>query len=567
MKTNIYAPVIVSVDNASVDANKRYGIKHSDTLDQTVAFQNMADDLAGYKGARTIILPAGNFHISDSINIRRSYPYAPFPDTVAQYESGFKIKGQGRTASNIIMDTAGKPAIRVYTEDTVTFRNIGYTFEGFGLYGQGTSDANTVGIQFGGVSTDRTDVIHDTIMRDMIIKSFASAMQFDDVTGLYAEQVLIEDFLYGIEMGFNIDQVHMNACTFGSGAIPVNVTCTTDSTTTVTTADTTKIRAGMGIGGNGIPAGTKVLSVTNGTDFELDTAATATGSSTYNFSQGTVLSYGAGGFAPPVTPSGSQNAHKFTSCWFMKNNRVADVSDTSAANIQFDSCYSERCNRFATLGNTSAASGVKNFSMINHHFSVPETFTEAAIWEDGGGADATGMINLTNCRSDGVANVPWIRTRSQKASINWLQNQLNVSVNGKIHLYDVNTKYSPANGTNFYIGSGGLNSEPIEAGVSGTIVVTPTPNADCSIHVGALTGAVAISTISAGLANGMKKGQRVSFAIEQDAVGGRSVTWNAAYKFHTAWSNIGNTANAQSFVDFYYDGTNFIQVSPANVWV
>lgn len=53
---------------------------------------------------------------------------------------------------------------------------------------------------------------------------------------------------------------------------------TTDTSTTCTMDDTSVIKAGMGMSGAGIPSGAAVSSITNGTTFELDMAATATAS-------------------------------------------------------------------------------------------------------------------------------------------------------------------------------------------------------------------------------------------------------------------------------------------------
>jgi len=54
---------------------------------------------------------------------------------------------------------------------------------------------------------------------------------------------------------------------------------TTSSSTTVTTPTTTGLRAGMPVGGTGIPAGAFVSSITDGTTLVLSAAATATGAS------------------------------------------------------------------------------------------------------------------------------------------------------------------------------------------------------------------------------------------------------------------------------------------------
>jgi len=58
---------------------------------------------------------------------------------------------------------------------------------------------------------------------------------------------------------------------------------TTNGDATVTVADTSNLAAGQTVTGTGIPASTTVLSITNGTTFELSANATATGTPTLTF--------------------------------------------------------------------------------------------------------------------------------------------------------------------------------------------------------------------------------------------------------------------------------------------
>lgn len=62
-----------------------------------------------------------------------------------------------------------------------------------------------------------------------------------------------------------------------------------------------------------------------------------------------------------------------------------------------------------------------------------------------------------------------------------------------------------------------------------------------------------------------RAGDTVTFVITQDGTGGRTIAWNAAYIFPTAWSNTGNTANKKSTITFVSDGTNLI-AQGANSW-
>ncbi len=65
------------------------------------------------------------------------------------------------------------------------------------------------------------------------------------------------------------------------------LSCTTTNTdATVTTADTSDLRAGTGVTGTGIAAGATIASVTNATTFELSAAATAAGTVNLTFDTG-----------------------------------------------------------------------------------------------------------------------------------------------------------------------------------------------------------------------------------------------------------------------------------------
>lgn len=64
------------------------------------------------------------------------------------------------------------------------------------------------------------------------------------------------------------------------------------------------------------------------------------------------------------------------------------------------------------------------------------------------------------------------------------------------------------------------------------------------------------------------EGTEIHFVFTQDGTGGHNVSgWNAAYKFHTAWSDTGNTANKQSTVSFRKAGSSWVQTGAANSWV
>jgi hypothetical protein len=91
--------------------------------------------------------------------------------------------------------------------------------------------------------------------------------------------------------------------------------------------------------------------------------------------------------------------------------------------------------------------------------------------------------------------------------------------------------------------------------------VTPDPDGggETVVNVGALTGNVTIGAV----ANPMP-GQRLFFLFTQDGTGGRTVTWNAAYKH--SWSDTGNTAGLRASITMVYDGTGWVQVGAQRAW-
>lgn len=99
-----------------------------------------------------------------------------------------------------------------------------------------------------------------------------------------------------------------------------------------------------------------------------------------------------------------------------------------------------------------------------------------------------------------------------------------------------------------------------------TIASSATPAWDLNVGniVAINTGANATVTFGAP-SNVPQAGTLCMVTVTQDATGGRTVAWNAAYIFPTAFSNTGNTANKKTTVVFISDGTALVAVG-ANSW-
>lgn len=554
-----------------VDA-RRYGIRSSTTADQTSRFQDMADDLsAGRSGARTVILPAGEFHVSGSIDFDQMAGFGLYPRHTGTGDgiAGLIVKGQGKYATKIIQDTAGVSTFRVFESSRLN-QVYGVGFEGFSLVGPGLTNAASRGIQLGGVSTDDNDIIVMSSLKDILFSNFANPLALDDVTNLYMELLHFEGYNYGIEFGFNVDAITAIQCSFGSQVIPVGLAATTSIGSPVVTGITTTLLVpGMRIISSAFPRGTTILTVDSATQITASANATSVVAS-LDFAQGVALSYGKGPFvgAWPSASTGNGQAHKFIGCWFMRNAEVLNIEDNTTAMIQFDTSYFERNNRIATLENATP-SGPRYVAWENCHFSQPQSFQDYAIYENLGSA-GEGMTVLRNCRCDAASTVPWIRLRSGSSKLDWNNNILPVSSGARrIHVFDSTTAYNPIDGTKFSFGCGGDNIIPENIGVSGSLTPVVTPKAACAIKIGPMTGAVTINDINAGVKNACVDGQRVRFTFVEDATAGHAVTWGAAYHFHTAWTNstLTTDANKRSFVEFEYTGSVWMQVSPANTWL
>ena len=119
---------------------------------------------------------------------------------------------------------------------------------------------------------------------------------------------------------------------------------------------------------------------------------------------------------------------------------------------------------------------------------------------------------------------------------------------------------------------GSVTTFPQRTGVSPlgpnqqTLASGAAPAWDISLgNVAALaTGANATVTLGAP-SNVPQAGMMCSITITQDGTGGRTVAWNAAYIFPSAFSNTGNTANKKTTVAFISDGTSLVALG-ANSW-
>jgi len=201
------------------------------------------------------------------------------------------------------------------------------------------------------------------------------------------------------------------------------------------------------------------------------------------------------------------------------------------------------------------------FGMMNNGATEAMKFRLADVTDGMGDSD----IHLTD------VDARYIGDAIPTPGINWrnfaLRSGTPPSIKNRLHIRNCTLLDLPTDWDTFevveLVGDMGTRTASV------TIGTVPAAEIDllrASTHiVGPMTGAVTIPAPVGTWPTGVK----IKFIISEDGAAGHAVTWNAAYKFHTAWTDsIATTdANKSTIVEFQFDGTNWIQVSPANVWL
>ncbi|QDP61534.1 MAG: putative pectate lyase superfamily protein [Prokaryotic dsDNA virus sp.] len=91
-----------------------------------------------------------------------------------------------------------------------------------------------------------------------------------------------------------------------------------------------------------------------------------------------------------------------------------------------------------------------------------------------------------------------------------------------------------------------------KADVGYSASVTPNPRAYSYLQIGTLTGALTVNPTT-----NQQSGDVLRLQFQQDGTGGRNITFDTQYK--SAYSNTGNSAFKRASIEFYYDGTFWVQ--------
>ena len=169
--------------------------------------------------------------------------------------------------------------------------------------GDGTSSWQTAGspsITDNGNATAMTIAADESVTFNQFVQiPSLKPKSNQNLTGTYADHEMIMGDKFTLTGNLTINDNLVLASLSGSGQDIIIeddgngrtittagkvISCTTTNTdATVTTADTSDLRAGTGVTGTGVPAGATIASVTNATTFELSAAATASGTVNLTF--------------------------------------------------------------------------------------------------------------------------------------------------------------------------------------------------------------------------------------------------------------------------------------------
>lgn len=285
----------------------------------------------------------------------------------------------------------------------------------------------------------------------------------------------------------------------------------------------------------------------------------------------------------------SANSIMFDSCWVLDAESSFQIASCSGS-VTWKNCYFERIRKIGDLGNgySAAFEGCKFSSFSDTGYTRPSIVIQ--------GNTVKQRITMRECSSgatigpaSGFFDVsPHASRERYWPNILWENNSLGYLA-GKGHIktdsaYMILTdNHDTAGGTYLDQNSaGGLYyfEGPIQTGghervqelASASNSIIPNLLDGTCVWVSSLTENTTIGvptnrpTLSAAFA--LRRMLPLRFMIKQDATAGRTIAWNAIYKFHTAFVDaiVTTDANKVSEIEFRWDGASWRQSSPTNVW-
>lgn len=142
-------------------------------------------------GGGTIAMPQGDYNLAGTADLDSAW-------ITEIGRTGITLRGAGIGGTVLRQQTAGVSTFRKSNQVTVNF-------EEFTLYGPGTGNANSVGIEF-------TAAAGAVYWKNVWIENFGTGSRFIDVTLATFDNVCWRDNARNIELGFNCDIFNFNGC-------------------------------------------------------------------------------------------------------------------------------------------------------------------------------------------------------------------------------------------------------------------------------------------------------------------------------------------------------------------
>lgn len=158
-----------------------------------------------------IVLSGADYWINDTITVNdgilQDYPT---PDT-GNITVGPNLYGLGKGLTRIHMMSAGKPAVLFHCKTANTHLS-NFRIGGFSLFGPGGSNAETVGVQIGGITQSASE---DFEIADVQTEDFVVGMRFENVCNGTIRRCLFGGYTRGCEFGYNADTLLFEECRWG----------------------------------------------------------------------------------------------------------------------------------------------------------------------------------------------------------------------------------------------------------------------------------------------------------------------------------------------------------------
>jgi hypothetical protein len=344
--------------------------------------------------------------------------------------------------------------------------------------------SGAIGIQIGGKSSVRSDLITEIEIERVLIDNVTSGMIFDDATGIRLRTVRVLRAKYHIEIGYNVDGLVMDPDCFWSpddGYLSRQecvITSSSNSITGLPTAATARLQVGYAVLAPGLfPPGSYVGSIASTSVTVVDynnSAVNATGNGTeVSFAIGRVISYGTTTAATAGTHYPSEGSPFVSPYWstqwaagtqgrvgaanheirggFSQVEMVSDIPGSGTSNI-WHSLYVESVGFYSRIGQSDQAIGPQCIAYERCYFGALDTIICAPIRVFY--AQPEFRLSVKQCSTDSISlPYPWIEgTTSNYGAygLSWEDSLLNTTLGYTLSIG--NTVYScrPLIATSFY---------------------------------------------------------------------------------------------------------------------